>query len=84
MAEHPYEYSFMNLFLAPKPGRLPDYTTSQVQGEVTQQLGKLAERLPKVCEKSPDGKTGWTINSHSLSAVGGLVMITILLQRIRS
>ncbi len=84
MAEHPYEYGFMNLFIAPKLGRFPDYTNPKIQGEVTQQLGKLADRLPKVCEKSPDGKTGWTINSHSLSAVGGLVMITILLQRIRS
>ena len=84
MANHPYEYNFINLCITPKPGELPDYTSPKIQGEITQGLSKLAGRLPKTCAKTPDGRTGWNINSHSLSFMGGVIMVTILLQRNRT
>jgi len=83
MLEHPWEYGFTNLFITPKKGTITDLNNSKIQGEITTQLGKLAGKLPSICEKSPDGQDGWTINSHSLATVGGVIMITILLQRSR-
>ncbi len=84
MADHPYEYQFMNLFITPKPGELPDYTSPEIRDDITQQLGGLADSLQETLEKTPDGKTDWTINSHSLAFIGGLILVTILLQRNRS
>lgn len=84
MAKHPYEYQFMNLFITPKPGELPDYTSSKIRDDITNQLGAFAEGIPKMCTKTPDGKIDWSVNSHSFAFIGGAIVVSILLQRNRS
>ena len=79
MAEHPYEYRTVIMYMAPKPGELPDYTDRKTQQSITQGIGKSFSQLPMIISKMPD--EGWTVNSHSLTFVGGTIMTSVLLQR---
>ena len=83
MAEHPYEYSLIALYLSPKAGALPDYTNPQTQAGLTHELGKTANKLPKLISNIPSGGEGWEVNSHSLTFIGGTVVLSMLLQRNR-
>ena len=65
MAEHPYEYRLMTMYLTPKPGELPDYSDPKTHKLLTQHLGKSINQLPKIISGMPKGD-GWTVNSHSL------------------
>ena len=80
MAEHPYDYRLMSMYLSPKPGELPDYTDRKTQTALTQGLGKSASQLPNILSKMPQGDS-WTVNSHSRTFIGGTVVLSILLQQ---
>ena len=79
MAEHLYEYRLVTMYMSPKPGELPDYTDRKTQQSVTQGIGKSFSQLPKIISDMPGD--GWTVNSHSLTFVGGTIVTSVLLQR---
>lgn len=79
MAEHPYDYRLVTMYLTPKPGELPDYTDPKTHKLLTQHLGKSVSQLPKIISNMPKGD-GWTVNSHSLTFIGGTVVSSFLLQ----
>ena len=79
MAEHPYDYRLVTTYLSPKPGELPDYTDRKTQSSLTQGLGKSISQLPKIISGIPKGN-GWFVNSHSLTFIGGTVVLSVLLQ----
>ena len=83
MAEHAYEYRLMALYLSPQKGALPDYTAPNTQASLTSELGKTASNLNRILATMPDGE-GWNVNSHSLTFIGGTVVLSILLQRSRT
>lgn len=79
MTEHPYDYRLMAMYLSPKPGELPDYTDRNTQTSLTQGLGKTISQLPGIISKMPKSD-GWIVNSHSLTFIGGTVVLSVLLQ----
>ena len=83
MAEHPYEYRLVTMYLTPKPGELPDYTDQKTQKNLSQHLGKSVSQLPKIISKMPK-PDGWTVNSHSITFIGGIIITTFLLQQPKS
>jgi len=83
MSEHPYDYRLVTTYLSPKPGELPDYTNRKTQSGLTQGLGKSVSQLPKIISNMPKGDD-WTVNSHSLTFIGGMIVLSILLQRLKS
>jgi hypothetical protein len=83
MAEHLYEYRLVTMYLSPKPGELPDYTDPKTHKILTQHLGKSVSQLPKIISNMPKGN-GWTVNSHSMTFIGGTVVLSILIQRLKT
>ena len=72
----------MALYLSPPAGELPDYTNPNTQASMTAELGKTANHLPQIISSMPEGGD-WQVNSHSLTFIGGTVVLSILLQRSR-
>ena len=82
MTEHPYDYRIVTTYLTPKPGELPDYSDPKTHKTLTQYLGKSVSQLPKLISSMPKGD-GWTVNSHSLTFIGGTIVTSFLLQHLK-
>ena len=80
--ESRYEYKTLVEFIHPEqPFGLQ--TVEEQRATISRGFRVVCDSLPEMIVKY-HGDEGWEVNSHSISATGNLIVISLLIQRLRT